>query len=880
VAASVARLSVVLPTFREGATIGPMLRELQQHLAGVDVEYIVVDDASDDGTAEQARAACPAARVIVRRLATAVVRGIKEATGTFVLVMDADGQHPPEVARRLLEKAEATGADLVAGSRYIEGGSGSGLGPVRKLVSAGASTLARVALPPVRRQGLTDPMTGLFLVRRDRVQPDALRPTGYKILLEIVGRCPIRSVAEVGYRFRDRRGGQSKLGGAVIFQYLAHLVALGWSHPENQRLLRFALVGASGVVVNLGILAVLHGLIGIRDLLAVPIAIEASILSNWLLNDRFTFRDRRHDHIVQRLLKFNLVSLLSLGVQFSTYYVLTRGFGLFYLLAAFIAIVVAFGANYLGNLHWAYGGEGRFRVRKNLKRLLLRSPVILFVAARGALIRAPKNLKRLLPWAPFILIVGASGVLYFGDLDHIRDIYFDEHYYVSVARQIDNGIWEDPCWANDQHLPRRPVNFEHPPLAKLIIAWSVDRFDTEHGVFSGCRDPNGAGKDEYDAFTAQAREKGNPWAWRGPSAVMGVLTVLFTGLAAARLFGGPGAAALAGGFVALDTLVYTSSRLAILDIFATGFLMGAVYYATHPTRGGVLLTGIFLGLGFASKFTVAFAGPAVLLLALWVHHRAGLLKAGRVVLMLVVLPLTPILVLLASYAPWLRIWIRDEGVGWSARHLEAVLHEGLTWGTSGEKTHSFHSGPIEWFPMMRPFWYYHRGPIDGNLNEYVYAVGNPVIWWGGAVAVMAVLAPYLYRTAVGLVRGDGGAIRALRDMHAWQAVIMASLVPMTVYLVFFIPQRAMYLFYMTLLVPLLALPLAGALMVLWRRGGAASRLVVVLVVLFALAAFSHYYPVVHPVPITEEHYGLIMQDTLPWMDPCPANPGNGFSEVC
>jgi dolichol-phosphate mannosyltransferase len=366
-------LSVVVPTFNEGINIGPLIGALREELEGVDHEIVVVDDDSSDGTPEKAREA--GARVIVRKsdrgLGTAVVEGLRQAKGKYVAVMDGDFQHPPEAVKRMLERAREKNAQVVIGSRYAPGGGENGFTPWRRSMSFGAGLMARVFLPPVRRHRLTDPMSGLFLVRRDHLDLDNLHPKGYKILLEILARNHLQTIEEVGYVFGDRRGGTSKLGMEIILQYTLHVLALAWVDPKNQRVLRFGLVGASGVLVNLGVLYLLHGHYGLHDLLAVVIAIEISIISNFLLNDRFTFGTRRTSNPkILRLLQFNTVSLVALVVNFTAYLLLTRLFGIYYLLAQFIAILVAFTANYLGNLHWTYGEEHRFRLRKAIKKIL------------------------------------------------------------------------------------------------------------------------------------------------------------------------------------------------------------------------------------------------------------------------------------------------------------------------------------------------------------------------------------------------------------------------------------------------------------------------------------------------------------------------------
>lgn len=861
-------LSVVIPTYNEEANIGPLLRALRDSLAGVDYEAVVVDDNSKDATALNART--EGARVIVRTtergLATAVVRGLREARGTYVAVMDADFQHPPETIRRLLEKAQMDDADVVIGSRYAAGGSEGNFGPIRRTISWGASLIGKMALPPIRKFGVTDPMSGLFLVRRAAVDPDVLRPHGYKILLEVLGRCPLRKVSEVGYTFADRRGGESKLGAGVMVQYVQHVGILGWDHPENRRAAKFAMVGATGVLVNLGLLFALHGLLGLHDLVAVPLAIEVSIISNFLLNDRWTFHDRRHDHVAERLGKFNLVSLLGMAIQFGAYAILTRGFGLHYLVAQLIAILVAFGANYLGNLHWTYGGAEGFNLRASLKKAL--------------------------PFLPFLLLTVASGWVYFDDIDRVPELYFDEHYYVSVARQIDNGIWEDPCWVNDQDLPHRPLNYEHPPLAKLLMAWSVMRFDTEHAIFEGCRSPDDTNaqqcnlvehgtvlqttnsrKECYDAFTNRAKTEGNPYAWRAPSAILGMCAVVFIALAAYRLFGTVFAGCLAGLLVLMDTLVYTSARMAILDIFAAGFLAIAVYAATFGSRKGVLATALFLGLAFSCKYTVAFAGPGVALLSLWSQRRAGQLTRRRFDLNLAAFALIPLAVWLLTYWPWWALWIPEMGLKGAVEHWLHVQAAAFEWGAKGYQEHAYASPAADWLRIEKPTFYYHVWGFPDGKEGWVFAVGNPVLWWTFSAAAVLLLVGNLGGWLMARIRGARAAASGMAGVgpFAWfraqpmdtQGAFLAALLAVSTYGFFFLPDRVTFLFYMTLVVPLGCLALAGLLHLMWQRGWA-DRAVVALVVVGVLASCLFYLPVASAEHITCGQYDRIM-DLVPWM---------------
>jgi dolichol-phosphate mannosyltransferase len=159
-------------------------------------------------------------------LASAVIRGFAAATGDTYLVVDGDGQHPPAAAARIARRVTDGEADLVLGTRHADGGAVADAWPAhRRLISRGADLLARVAVPPARET--TDPMSGLFAVDAavvDSVLP-RLRPAGYKISLELLARCPLDDVAEVGYEFRTADS-ESNLGAREYARYLRHLARL------------------------------------------------------------------------------------------------------------------------------------------------------------------------------------------------------------------------------------------------------------------------------------------------------------------------------------------------------------------------------------------------------------------------------------------------------------------------------------------------------------------------------------------------------------------------------------------------------------------------------------------------------------------------------
>jgi dolichol-phosphate mannosyltransferase len=228
-------VSLVIPTRNEAGNISELLVRLSRLPAGVLGEVIFVDDSDDDTPAAIAYLAPSvdfAVDVVHREpgqraggLSGAVLEGFRRARGDWLAVMDADLQHPPEVLADLFATAEAAGAELVCATRNTGGGGRDGLGPARDLISKGFAAFARQAFPR-RLRGVSDPMSGFFLVRRSVVDVDALRPTGFKILLEVLVRTPDLRRAEVAYEFGLRHTGDSKASLREGVVYLRHLARL------------------------------------------------------------------------------------------------------------------------------------------------------------------------------------------------------------------------------------------------------------------------------------------------------------------------------------------------------------------------------------------------------------------------------------------------------------------------------------------------------------------------------------------------------------------------------------------------------------------------------------------------------------------------------
>jgi dolichol-phosphate mannosyltransferase len=365
-------LTVIIPTYREGENIGAIILAVREILAraGIRGEILVVDDSSPDGTIPAVRAleaTLPNLRLVVRNsdpgLSQSVVEGFSLARAPVFLVMDADFSHPPDLIPRFLGEIRG-GADVVIGSRYREGGGSEGWPLRRRIISRGATLIGRMLFPEI-----TDPVSGFFAVKREVVAGAPLHPRGYKILMEVLGRGTWRRASEVPFVFRERKAGSSKLRTSTMLEYLRQVAGIsayalsshkGAAWEELEKILRFGVVGCSGIVVNMGLLWLLTSFAGIPDLASLAIAIELSIVNNFVWNERWTFgggEGHRFGKVPHRFASFQAVSVGGALINWFLYLVLTRLGGLYWLLANLLAILVAFAWNYLvnRNITWRRG---------------------------------------------------------------------------------------------------------------------------------------------------------------------------------------------------------------------------------------------------------------------------------------------------------------------------------------------------------------------------------------------------------------------------------------------------------------------------------------------------------------------------------------------
>ena len=291
-------LTVVIPTLNEAGNVEILLEKLGVALAGVEWEAIFVDDGSTDGTpelltqiAQSDRRVRLIRRIGRRGLSSAVVEGALASTAPAIAVIDADLQHDERILPDL-HRALAQGHELAIGTRYSSEGSTGEWDDKRLRISRFATALAS----PIMKTRLSDPMSGLFAVRRDVLLAAApkLSNVGYKILLGLVASSPrALKVAEVGYTFGTRRSGESKLDEMVALEYVELLLDKTIGRFVPVKLVQFGAIGTLGVGVHLALLYLTLNMLGVAFAVAQATAVIGAMTFNFALNNRFTYRDRQ-----------------------------------------------------------------------------------------------------------------------------------------------------------------------------------------------------------------------------------------------------------------------------------------------------------------------------------------------------------------------------------------------------------------------------------------------------------------------------------------------------------------------------------------------------------------------------------------------------------
>ncbi len=349
-------VSIVIPTYREAENINVLICRIAEILDPLNQQYeiIVVDDDSCDGIADVVRSLEGRYPVVLkirkneRGLSSAVIEGIGMSRGEIVLVMDADLSHPPEKLPELIEPIARGEAQFVIGSRFVKGGSAPHFNLYRKLNAWVSRMLAR----PITR--VKDPMAGFFAFEKNLLNGDVeLNPVGFKIGLEILIKAGPKEIREIPISFQERLYGESKLSLKEQVKYLIHLRRL-FEHKYQAlaEFIKFSLIGASGMVVDLTVVFAAYDLIHLPFRIARVIGFVFALTTNFLLNRKFTFRDARKGNVFRQYFLFFAVCLVGFAVNWLVSVYLFEHvdfFHTYYLLSAFIGILGGMLVNFTGS---------------------------------------------------------------------------------------------------------------------------------------------------------------------------------------------------------------------------------------------------------------------------------------------------------------------------------------------------------------------------------------------------------------------------------------------------------------------------------------------------------------------------------------------------
>ena len=361
------KICFVLPTYNEEENIGNIIQQILKEEKSQSKHtfiILVVDDNSTDET-----------QTIVQRyislnskvhlvtgqkkgLGDAYKRGFKYALNDLkadlIFQMDSDGQHDTSLILDFVSYIEE-GKDVVIGSRFVEGGKMPDFSFSRLLMSKVGNLLVRYVGGITQVQDCTSGYRAIRASYLKELDFSYLSTRGYSFQSSLICDLAWRGadISEIPIEFSSRQGGDSKLALRDQIEFLLNIPRLGFRNLED--FIKYSLVGVSGVFVNLGLYLFLTRYYEISEVVAPLIAIESALISNFILNNFWTFGKRiTHSRIRVKFIKFHLVSGLSALINYSVFLTLFLVFGLFDILANLIGIGLAAIVNYLINSNWTW----------------------------------------------------------------------------------------------------------------------------------------------------------------------------------------------------------------------------------------------------------------------------------------------------------------------------------------------------------------------------------------------------------------------------------------------------------------------------------------------------------------------------------------------
>ena len=367
------QVSIIVPTYNESQNIVGILKSIRESIPkGIYTETIVVDDNSPDGTGKIVEDYISSIKKIAENtidvihrkakngLASAILKGIQNAKGETIVVMDSDFSHPPQIIPKMIEAFKQYQCDLVVASRYITGGNIQGWTTKRKLMSKIATVIAKKGLGIK----IKDPMSGFFAFKKNIIKELNFDALGYKFLLEILVKTKGINVKEIPYCFENRKFGSSKVDSSTVIDYFKSVWKLyknGKIETTNEKrnsvrflskAARFFTVGASGLGVNYAIsMLFTSGLTDLWYIHANIFGIIVSISTNFILNKVWTFEDRDFSRkkTLSQYGKFSIFSSLGALIQLGIVFWLVDSYDVVYSLALISAIATAAFSNFILN---------------------------------------------------------------------------------------------------------------------------------------------------------------------------------------------------------------------------------------------------------------------------------------------------------------------------------------------------------------------------------------------------------------------------------------------------------------------------------------------------------------------------------------------------
>jgi len=393
-----------------------------------------------------------------------------------------------------------------------------------------------------------------------------------------------------------------------------------------------------------------------------------------------------------------------------------------------------------------------------------------------------------------VAIALISFILRIVHLGRINTFIFDEVYYVDGARDLLHyGV---------EVAGSKPEFVVHPPLGKWLIGIGITIFGD------------------------------NGFGWRITSALFGSLMILLIARIAHRLFRDARLTALASLLMAFDGLALVHSRTALLDNFLAFFILLATYLFTMRRYWW---TGIALGCAMATKWSALYFIIAFGVIALYraFTHHSGRALIRPTLERIAQFGVTPLLVYLSSWIGWFA-----SNRGWDRHYSSNIFssfmyyhQQMLEFHTGLVQRHSYQANPWSWLIMARPTSFYYETPTGCNAqscSQEILALGTPLLWWLGTIALLVTLG--LWLRSIALRRIDPALSLIVTG-------IAAGYLPW-----FFFQKRTVFAFYAIVFEPFLILALVYCVRLLISGYGRSGEIVVAAALVLIAINFIYFLP--------------------------------------